>query len=148
MFQALFKALGLNENDYKFGLTKVFFRPGKVMFLLEFMNINLCSSFGWKIPLKVTLFNTLLKVCPTYKKTWETLFKYCSFSMKKSYWYNWFHSLANAAIFLIRCSTSHLRLMLTTKKTKRKIFYSKIYLYLKSLSVILSAAAAMQRKEK
>uniref|UniRef100_A0A8C2E514 Unconventional myosin-VI n=1 Tax=Cyprinus carpio TaxID=7962 RepID=A0A8C2E514_CYPCA len=26
---ALFKALGLNENDYKFGLTKVFFRPGK-----------------------------------------------------------------------------------------------------------------------
>lgn len=30
LFQALFKALGLNENDYKFGLTKVFFRPGKV----------------------------------------------------------------------------------------------------------------------
>lgn len=29
--QALFKALGLNENDYKFGLTRVFFRPGKVM---------------------------------------------------------------------------------------------------------------------
>lgn len=28
--QALFKALGLNENDYKFGLTRVFFRPGKV----------------------------------------------------------------------------------------------------------------------
>ncbi|XP_073711800.1 myosin VIa isoform X7 [Misgurnus anguillicaudatus] len=27
--KALFKALGLNENDYKFGLTKVFFRPGK-----------------------------------------------------------------------------------------------------------------------
>ena len=27
--QALFKALGLNENDYKFGMTKVFFRPGK-----------------------------------------------------------------------------------------------------------------------
>ncbi|ETE72834.1 Myosin-VI, partial [Ophiophagus hannah] len=26
---ALFKALGLNEQDYKFGLTKVFFRPGK-----------------------------------------------------------------------------------------------------------------------
>uniref|UniRef100_A0AAQ4PL15 Unconventional myosin-VI n=1 Tax=Gasterosteus aculeatus aculeatus TaxID=481459 RepID=A0AAQ4PL15_GASAC len=26
---ALFKALGLNENDYKFGLTRVFFRPGK-----------------------------------------------------------------------------------------------------------------------
>ncbi|ELV10825.1 Myosin-VI [Tupaia chinensis] len=26
---ALFKALGLNEIDYKFGLTKVFFRPGK-----------------------------------------------------------------------------------------------------------------------
>uniref|UniRef100_A0A6Q2Y383 Unconventional myosin-VI n=1 Tax=Esox lucius TaxID=8010 RepID=A0A6Q2Y383_ESOLU len=28
--KALFKALGLNENDYKFGLTRVFFRPGKV----------------------------------------------------------------------------------------------------------------------
>lgn len=41
MFQALFKALGLNENDYKFGLTKVFFRPGKVVFLLNFMNVNL-----------------------------------------------------------------------------------------------------------
>ncbi|XP_069788198.1 unconventional myosin-VI-like isoform X1 [Narcine bancroftii] len=27
--KALFKALGLNETDYKFGLTKVFFRPGK-----------------------------------------------------------------------------------------------------------------------
>uniref|UniRef100_A0A8C7RF58 Unconventional myosin-VI n=1 Tax=Oncorhynchus mykiss TaxID=8022 RepID=A0A8C7RF58_ONCMY len=27
--KALFKALGLNENDYKFGLTRVFFRPGK-----------------------------------------------------------------------------------------------------------------------
>ncbi|KAL7987945.1 hypothetical protein Chor_006864 [Crotalus horridus] len=27
--KALFKALGLNELDYKFGLTKVFFRPGK-----------------------------------------------------------------------------------------------------------------------
>uniref|UniRef100_A0A3P9QBM0 Unconventional myosin-VI n=1 Tax=Poecilia reticulata TaxID=8081 RepID=A0A3P9QBM0_POERE len=27
--KALFKALGLNEKDFKFGLTKVFFRPGK-----------------------------------------------------------------------------------------------------------------------
>uniref|UniRef100_A0A8C5CCM1 Unconventional myosin-VI n=1 Tax=Gadus morhua TaxID=8049 RepID=A0A8C5CCM1_GADMO len=27
--KALFKALGLNANDYKFGLTRVFFRPGK-----------------------------------------------------------------------------------------------------------------------
>uniref|UniRef100_A0A8C1IZ85 Unconventional myosin-VI n=1 Tax=Cyprinus carpio TaxID=7962 RepID=A0A8C1IZ85_CYPCA len=27
--KALFKALGLNQNDYKFGLTRVFFRPGK-----------------------------------------------------------------------------------------------------------------------
>uniref|UniRef100_A0A8B9LAT2 Unconventional myosin-VI n=1 Tax=Astyanax mexicanus TaxID=7994 RepID=A0A8B9LAT2_ASTMX len=27
--KALFKALGLNEHDYKFGLTRVFFRPGK-----------------------------------------------------------------------------------------------------------------------
>jgi len=29
LIQALFKALGLNEVDFKFGLTKVFFRPGK-----------------------------------------------------------------------------------------------------------------------
>ncbi|KAM9842647.1 myosin VIb [Aulostomus maculatus] len=27
--KALFKALGLNDHDFKFGLTKVFFRPGK-----------------------------------------------------------------------------------------------------------------------
>ena len=27
--KALFKALGLNDKDFKFGLTKVFFRPGK-----------------------------------------------------------------------------------------------------------------------
>uniref|UniRef100_A0A3Q3JR60 Unconventional myosin-VI n=1 Tax=Monopterus albus TaxID=43700 RepID=A0A3Q3JR60_MONAL len=27
--KALFKALGLNDSDFKFGLTKVFFRPGK-----------------------------------------------------------------------------------------------------------------------
>uniref|UniRef100_A0A8C7YWM4 Unconventional myosin-VI n=1 Tax=Oryzias sinensis TaxID=183150 RepID=A0A8C7YWM4_9TELE len=27
--KALFKALGLDENDFKFGLTRVFFRPGK-----------------------------------------------------------------------------------------------------------------------
>lgn len=27
--QALFKALGLSDKDFKFGLTKVFFRPGK-----------------------------------------------------------------------------------------------------------------------
>ncbi|CAG0898127.1 unnamed protein product [Darwinula stevensoni] len=27
--KALFHALGLNDNDFKFGLTKVFFRPGK-----------------------------------------------------------------------------------------------------------------------
>ena len=25
----MFKALGLNDNDFKFGMTKVFFRPGK-----------------------------------------------------------------------------------------------------------------------
>lgn len=30
--QALFKALGLNDNDFKFGLTRVFFRPGKVRY--------------------------------------------------------------------------------------------------------------------
>jgi myosin-6 len=27
--RALFKALGLNENDFRFGATKIFFRPGK-----------------------------------------------------------------------------------------------------------------------
>lgn len=29
LFQLLFKALGLNEVDFKFGMTRVFFRPGK-----------------------------------------------------------------------------------------------------------------------
>lgn len=28
-FKSLFKALGLDDKDFKFGLTKVFFRPGK-----------------------------------------------------------------------------------------------------------------------
>ena len=28
-FQCLFHALGLDDVDYKFGMTKVFFRPGK-----------------------------------------------------------------------------------------------------------------------
>ena len=28
--QALFHALGMSDNDYKFGLSKIFFRPGKV----------------------------------------------------------------------------------------------------------------------
>lgn len=28
--KALFKALGLDDKDFKFGLTKIFFRPGKV----------------------------------------------------------------------------------------------------------------------
>lgn len=27
--KALFRALGMNENDYRFGVSKVFFRPGK-----------------------------------------------------------------------------------------------------------------------
>jgi hypothetical protein len=27
--KALFKALGLNEDDFQFGVSKVFFRPGK-----------------------------------------------------------------------------------------------------------------------
>lgn len=29
LFQALFKALSLRDSDFKFGMTKVFFRPGK-----------------------------------------------------------------------------------------------------------------------
>lgn len=37
VLQALFKALGLNENDYKFGLTKVFFRPGKVRLFVNLL---------------------------------------------------------------------------------------------------------------
>ncbi len=28
--KALFKALGLNYDDFQFGVSKVFFRPGKV----------------------------------------------------------------------------------------------------------------------
>ena len=34
--KALFKALGLDDNDFKFGMTKVFFRPGK---FAEFDNL-------------------------------------------------------------------------------------------------------------
>jgi len=37
-FQALFKALGLDDNDFKFGLTKVFFRPGKFAEFDEIMH--------------------------------------------------------------------------------------------------------------
>ena len=33
-FQALFRAIGMSPNDYKFGVTKIFFRPGKVSFIL------------------------------------------------------------------------------------------------------------------
>ena len=29
-FQALFHALGMSDSDYKFGLSRIFFRPGKV----------------------------------------------------------------------------------------------------------------------
>lgn len=29
-WQALFHALGMDSKDYKFGLSKIFFRPGKV----------------------------------------------------------------------------------------------------------------------
>ena len=28
--QALFRAVGMDDDDFKFGMTKVFFRPGKV----------------------------------------------------------------------------------------------------------------------
>ena len=30
LFQALFRAIGMSPNDYRFGVTKIFFRPGKV----------------------------------------------------------------------------------------------------------------------
>lgn len=48
--QCLFHALGLNETDFKFGQTKVFFRPGKfaefdqVQFFMGCSTI--CVSFG------------------------------------------------------------------------------------------------------
>uniref|UniRef100_A0A8C1Q9Y9 Unconventional myosin-VI n=1 Tax=Cyprinus carpio TaxID=7962 RepID=A0A8C1Q9Y9_CYPCA len=42
--KALFKALGLNQNDYKFGLTRVFFRPGKVI-IIPRPPIHLLSIF-------------------------------------------------------------------------------------------------------
>ena len=28
--KALFKAIGMNNNDFRFGSSKIFFRPGKV----------------------------------------------------------------------------------------------------------------------
>ena len=28
--EALFRAVGMNANDFRFGISKVFFRPGKV----------------------------------------------------------------------------------------------------------------------
>lgn len=51
LLQALFKALGLNDNDYKFGLTKVFFRPGKVSILCVGL-LKLDTSFGFKLQKK------------------------------------------------------------------------------------------------
>jgi myosin-6 len=42
--KALFKALGLNENDFQFGVSRVFFRPGKVTasFLLLCFSCPVC----------------------------------------------------------------------------------------------------------
>lgn len=44
-FQCLFHALGLNSLDFKFGQTKVFFRPGK---FAEFDEVCLASPTASK----------------------------------------------------------------------------------------------------
>ncbi|KAF4523011.1 hypothetical protein B566_EDAN007441 [Ephemera danica] len=41
--KALFQALGLNENDFRFGLTKIFFRPGKFAEFDEIMKSDPAS---------------------------------------------------------------------------------------------------------
>lgn len=40
-FQALFRAVGMDAEDFKFGMTKVFFRPGKVISSL------FCRALGY-----------------------------------------------------------------------------------------------------
>ncbi|XP_026510349.1 unconventional myosin-VI isoform X2 [Terrapene carolina triunguis] len=70
--KALFKALGLNENDYKFGLTKVFFRPGK---FAEFDQIM--KSDPDHLAELVTRVNHWL-ICSRWKKV-----QWCSLSVIK-----------------------------------------------------------------
>lgn len=66
--KALFKALGLNENDFKFGLTKVFFRPGKFSEFDEIMKSD---------PENLALLIEKVKrwlICSRWKKAqWGTL---------------------------------------------------------------------------
>ncbi|XP_046874270.1 unconventional myosin-VI-like [Hypomesus transpacificus] len=70
--KALFKALGLNENDYKFGLTRVFFRPGK---FAEFDQIM--KSDPDHLAVLVQKVNQWL-VCSRWKKV-----QWCSLSVIK-----------------------------------------------------------------
>ncbi|XP_012501497.1 PREDICTED: unconventional myosin-VI [Propithecus coquereli] len=86
--KALFKALGLNEIDYKFGLTKVFFRPGK---FAEFDQIM--KSDPDHLAELVKRVNHWL-VCSRWKKV-----QWCSLSVIKC-----------------RCTPSHQDLLLFWKK--------------------------------
>lgn len=70
--KALFKALGLNDNDFKFGLTRVFFRPGK---FAEFDQIMKSDPDHLAELLKKV--NTWL-VCSRWKKV-----QWCSLSVIK-----------------------------------------------------------------
>ncbi|XP_029688524.1 myosin VIb isoform X5 [Takifugu rubripes] len=70
--KALFKALGLNDNDFKFGLTRVFFRPGK---FAEFDQIMKSDPDHLAELLKKV--NTWL-VCSCWKKV-----QWCSLSVIK-----------------------------------------------------------------
>lgn len=70
--KALFKALGLNEVDYKFGLTKVFFRPGK---FAEFDQIM--KSDPYHLAELVKRVNHWL-ICSRWKKV-----QWCSLSVIK-----------------------------------------------------------------
>ncbi|XP_038584762.1 myosin VIb isoform X1 [Micropterus salmoides] len=70
--KALFKALGLNDSDFKFGLTRVFFRPGK---FAEFDQIMKSDPDHLAELLKKV--NTWL-VCSRWKKV-----QWCSLSVIK-----------------------------------------------------------------
>lgn len=58
----MFKALGLDEHDYKFGMTKVFFRPGK--FSVSEMKFFFNFSFVYSICLCFKEFDQLLRSDP------------------------------------------------------------------------------------
>uniref|UniRef100_A0A8C8GE05 Unconventional myosin-VI n=1 Tax=Oncorhynchus tshawytscha TaxID=74940 RepID=A0A8C8GE05_ONCTS len=81
--KALFKALGLNENDYKFGLTRVFFRPGKAQYyaddwislLLTFSFLTFSHSFAFCLTHSLSL-SCSLSLPPPHTHTVKEKMKY------------------------------------------------------------------------